>query len=136
MKRSARPTTARRRPPKVKEGAQELQVKDIAPQAKKTTGIIIDGVNDDEDDDGIPDETNNRLADEFKADAKGDTNGVSNPGNPQSKLVKDIMSRQAEQDAAARAGAKNEGSEETKNFVTDAQGSGIRLGKLRKTGTS
>ena len=42
-KRSTRPTTARRRPPKVKDGAKELQSKDIAPAAKKTEGIIIDG---------------------------------------------------------------------------------------------
>lgn len=45
-KRSARPTTARRRPPKVKDGAQEVQSKDIAPAPKKTTGIIIDGARD------------------------------------------------------------------------------------------
>jgi hypothetical protein len=48
IKRSARPTTARRRPPKVKEGANEVQAKDIAPAAtKKAEGIIIDGANDD-----------------------------------------------------------------------------------------
>lgn len=47
-KRSTRPTTARRRPPKIKDGAKEVQAKDIAPVvAKKTTGIIIDGQNDD-----------------------------------------------------------------------------------------
>ena len=40
--------TARRRPPKVKDGAKEVQAKDIAPAvAKETTGIIIDGQNDD-----------------------------------------------------------------------------------------
>ena len=42
-KRSTRPTTARRRPPKVKDGAKELQSKDVAPAVKKTEGIIIDG---------------------------------------------------------------------------------------------
>ena len=47
-KRSTRPTTARRRPPKVKDGAKEVQAKDIIPDvAKKTAGIIIDGQNDD-----------------------------------------------------------------------------------------
>lgn len=46
-KRSTRPTTARRRPPKVKDGAKELQSKDVAPAAKKTEGIIIDGQVDD-----------------------------------------------------------------------------------------
>lgn len=42
-KRSARPTTARRRPPKVKDTANELQSKDVAPVGKKAEGIIIDG---------------------------------------------------------------------------------------------
>ncbi len=47
-KRSARPTTARRRPPKVKDGAKEIQSKDVAPTAnKKTSGIIVDGAADD-----------------------------------------------------------------------------------------
>jgi hypothetical protein len=46
-KRSARPTTARRRPPKVKDGAQEVQSKDIAPAPKKASGIIVDGARDD-----------------------------------------------------------------------------------------
>jgi hypothetical protein len=48
IKRSARLTTARRRPPKVNEGANEVQAKDIAPVAtKKAEGIIFDGANDD-----------------------------------------------------------------------------------------
>jgi hypothetical protein len=42
-KRSSRPATAGRRPPKVKEGAKQVQAKDVAPVAKKTEGIIIDG---------------------------------------------------------------------------------------------
>ena len=46
-KRSARPTTARRRPPKVKEGAKEVLSKDVAPAAKKAQGIIRDGDDDD-----------------------------------------------------------------------------------------
>ena len=37
--------------------------------------------------------------DDFKAESKGEE-GV---GNPQSKLVQDIMSRQAEQEAAVRS---------------------------------
>lgn len=48
VKRSARPTTARRRPPKVKDGAKEVQSKDVAPAAaKKASGIIVDGAADD-----------------------------------------------------------------------------------------
>lgn len=44
VKRSARPTTARRRPPKVKDATNELQSKDTAPAAaRRAEGIIIDG---------------------------------------------------------------------------------------------
>lgn len=57
--------------------------------------------NQDEDDD-VPDET--RLADEVSADAKG----VSGAAGADSKLVKDIMSRQAEQEAAGRTNVKVE----------------------------
>ncbi len=46
-KRSSRPTSALRRPPKVKVNAKELQAKDTAPAARKAEGIIIDGHNDD-----------------------------------------------------------------------------------------
>lgn len=97
MKRSARPTTARRRPPKVKDGVQEVQSKDVAPVAtKKTNGIIIDGAADDEEEEVIPDET--RLVDEFKSESK------SEGGNQvQSKLVQDIMSRQVEQEASTKS---------------------------------
>jgi TRAF3-interacting protein 1 len=102
-KRSARPTTARRRPPKVKDGATEVQSKDIAPAAtKKTTGIIIDGARDDDDDDIIPDESATRLADDMKADSKNDDNIIGG-GQNQSKLVQDIKSRQLEQEAAGKA---------------------------------
>jgi hypothetical protein len=47
VKRSSRPQSALRRPPKIKDGAKELQARDIAPAAKKAVGIIIDGQNDD-----------------------------------------------------------------------------------------
>ncbi|KAJ1411205.1 microtubule-binding protein MIP-T3-domain-containing protein [Ochromonadaceae sp. CCMP2298] len=120
-KRSTRPTTARRRPPKVKDGAKELQSKDTAP-AKKTEGIIIDGQ--DDEDEAIPEET--RLAEDMShAESKG-----SAGDDPQSKLVKDIMARQLEQEAVVRP--KNE--EEAKLAEGAVVGSGIRLGRLRKTG--
>ena len=106
-KRSSRPTTARRRPPKVKDGAQEIQAKDIASTAKKAEGIIIDGAGDevDEEDDIKPSD-DLRLADEMRADFKSagaSSSAASERNDPQSKLVKDIMSRQAEQEAASRA---------------------------------
>lgn len=47
--------------------------------------------------DGIPDEANTRLADELRSDGKSDRSAPA-----QSKLVQDIMSRQAEQEAATR----------------------------------
>lgn len=48
-----------------------------------------------DDDDAVPEET--RLADDLAADAKGLGNA-----DPQSKLVKDILSRQAEQEVARK----------------------------------
>lgn len=97
-KRSTRPSTARRRPPKVKDGATELQAKDTSvPATKKATGIIVDGADDDEIDEVIGDDTGARLVDELRAESKGDDGA----NNPQSKLVQNIMSRQVEQEAAA-----------------------------------
>jgi TRAF3-interacting protein 1 len=66
VKRSSRPTTARRRPPKVKEGAKEVSGRDIAPVGKKTQGIMADGAGDDEEDEEKPLEK--RLADEVKGE--------------------------------------------------------------------
>ena len=43
VKRHSRPDTARKRPPKVVDGAKELTGKDIAPVAKKAEGILKDG---------------------------------------------------------------------------------------------
>jgi TRAF3-interacting protein 1 len=127
-KKSARPTTARRRPPKVRDGAKELAPSEVAPAPKKTMGIMVDGQGDDDDEDGVQEER--RLADDVKAESKS-----SAGGEPQSKLVRDIMGRQAEQEAARKAGAatveNKEVAEETKG---DTEVGGIRLGKLRKTG--
>ena len=121
MKRSTRPTTARRRPPKVKEGAKEVG-RDIAPAPKKTEGILIDGQNDD-DDEVITSET--RLTDEMKADFKADK-------SKESKLVQDIRGRQAEQEAAI-APVKDQVVDENDAAMAKTS-SGIRLGRLRKTG--
>eukprot|EP00606_Chrysophyceae_sp_TOSAG23-5_P000889 GSChrysophyteH2.ASY1.ANO1.1061.1 assembled CDS len=63
-KRTGRPTTARRRPPKVKDGAKEVD-KQGAP-TKKAEGIMTDGA-DDDDEDEIVDESDNRLADDEAA---------------------------------------------------------------------
>jgi len=139
VKRSTRPTTVRRRPPKIKEGATELTAKDTsaAPnQAKKATGIIVDGANNDDDiDEAIddPNAINSRLADEFRAESKASENS----SGVQSKLVQNIMSRQVEQEAAARTGKTIiEAAEETKGNNSDAANApsgGIRLNRMRSS---
>ena len=129
VKRSTRPTTARRRPPKVKDGAKEVTARDTGPVGKKTQGIIVDGQDDDDDEEVAPEEK--RLADEVKADAKGTAAAPA-----QSKLVQDILGRQAEQEAARKSGASvptEIAADETKG--NEDNGGGIRLGRLRKTGT-
>lgn len=122
VKRSARPTTARRRPPKVKDGAKEVAGRDLAPAPKKIEGILIDG-QDDDDDEIVAVET--RLTDEMKSDFKSDK-------NKESKLVQDIRGRQAEQEAAI---APFKEQSEEKTAIDSTNSSGIRLGRLRKTGT-
>lgn len=126
-KKSMRPTTARRRPPPIKDPTKQASAKEVAPAGKKTEGIMIDGQDDDDEDEII--EEDDRLA-----DAKDE--GDLDRNNPQSKLVQDIMSRQAEQEAAAKSKANmgqnfiDEKEEKTENTKTG----GIRLGRLRKTG--
>jgi hypothetical protein len=79
----------------------------------------------DDDDDEIEDESGTRLADEVNADDKGtDANGA------QSKLVKDILSRQAEQQAAQKID-QDVAEEKTEEKPS---GSGIRLGRRSKSG--
>lgn len=138
-KRSTRPSTARRRPPKVKEGATELQAKDtVVSTVKKATGIIVDGADDDEVEEVIGgDDTGSRLADELRADSKGgDDVEVS---NPQSKLVQNIMSRQVEQEAVSGKGKDSKPGaspiETIDESKQDNSGGGIRLNRLRKPGS-
>jgi hypothetical protein len=57
-----------------------------------------------------------------------------NINDAQSKLVKDILGRQAEQEAVQNAGAKEEVNEE-KDGDSKKETGGIRLGGLRKTGS-
>ncbi|CAE7465409.1 Traf3ip1 [Symbiodinium microadriaticum] len=120
-KRSMRPTTARRRPPKVKDATREVTAKDVAPSAKKAIGIMKDGEEVEEDED---------IVEERLADDKGTGDADRNQG--QSKLVQDILSRQAEQEAAAK-GSSREDDMKAKQDAEDKSG-GIRLGRLRKTG--
>ncbi len=126
-KRSGRPMTARRRPPKVKDGAKEVVGKDAQQVVKRAEGILIDGQ--DDDDDEIIDET--RLADDVKSDGKS-----NQKSDPQSKIVKDILSRQAEQELARAVGSNIVDNDESGpvNETNNKSGSGIRLGRLKKSG--
>eukprot|EP01035_Chromulina_nebulosa_P019423 gene19423-25301_t len=121
VKKSIRPMTAGRRPPKVKESTVELSAKDIAPVTKRTEGILIDGQNDDDDDDLIAD--GKRLADDVKSSKQTDI---------QSKLVKNIITNKAEREAVTIQLIVNE-PEESK-VAEESKGTGIRLGKIKKTG--
>ena len=125
-KRTGRPTTARRRPPKVKDGAKEVD-KQGTP-TKKAEGIMTDGA-DDDDEDEIADESDNRLADDV-ADNK-----TGSQADPESKLVRDILGRQAEQEAARNPNTGKSAQETpTDDAAAKGMGGGIRLGRLRKTG--
>jgi len=123
-KRSGRPTTARRRPPKVIEGAKEVE-KHASP-VRKAGGIMADGAADEVDD--VADDSDGRLADDVRADGK-----AGSQADRESKLVRDILGRQAEQEAARNPQA-NRREEENKANDDAAPAGGIRLGRLRKTG--
>lgn len=78
-----------------------------------------------------------RLADEFTNDGSKNSTASNAVTGAESKLVKGILSRQAEQDAAAAAllQKNNDANDESKSSASDdTKGSGIRIGKLRKTG--
>lgn len=133
--KSMRPTTARRRPPKVKETTREMETKDAAPVAvKKAEGILMDGEIDEDEDilGGGGQELNPRLA-----EAK-DLGGDAAETTGQSKIVQDIKNRQAEKEALARGATTTtaEPVEEPLDTTSDQKnGGGIRLKNIKKTGT-
>jgi TRAF3-interacting protein 1 len=119
-RKSLRPTTARRRPPKIQDGSKEIETKGTIVSGNKAQGILIDGQQ--EDDDEIQEDP----------DVKGMADdGVGGADIKESKLIKDILGRQAEQEVAA---AKSKEPEDEGKDQSTGKGSGIRLGKLRKTG--
>lgn len=78
-------------------------------------------------------EGGSRLADDFRSESKA---GDRNAAPAQSKLVQDIMSRQAEQESALRGG-RAEVVDETKAAEAAGVapgGGGIRLMRMKKTG--
>jgi TRAF3-interacting protein 1 len=115
-KRSMRPTTARRRPPKVKDNVQTIDQPTPAAAAagpKAAAHIIVDGADAGDSDDD--------------EDAKADGGGfgvVADEAEGASKLVRDI-------EAEARGEAK--GGSEEKEAANDPS-KGIRLGKIKKGG--
>lgn len=120
----------------MKETAKELTAKDVvaataAGGAKKPEGIMVDGQAEEDDDDVVVDDSS-RLADAVRADGKGGSDA-----DPQSKLVKDILSRQAEQEVRSLAPSQSQAQLEEKKEAEEAAkngAGGIRLGRLRKTG--
>jgi TRAF3-interacting protein 1 len=120
VKRSLRPTTARRRPPKVQDGSKEVENKD-KPAAAKAEGILVDGQDDDDDDivEDVPDHKG------YPDEQPGDGADAK-----ESKLVQDILGRQAEQETAAKPEAEDKDGNGTGKSST-----GIKLGRLRKTGS-
>jgi len=113
-KRSMRPTTARRRPPKVKDNIKQLDLSGAgasgaAPAAKPTAHIIVDGAG--------------GLDSDDEADAKSDGLGSSvvvDSAEGASKLVRDIENE-------ARGG-EMKGEEKAEDPAK-----GIRLGRIKKT---
>lgn len=80
----------------------------------------MDGQNDDDDDDIVEDIPDTKVFD------NGD---VDTADAKESKLVQDILGRQAEQEASAKPDA-----EEGKDNAAGKSSTGIKLGRLRKTG--
>jgi hypothetical protein len=86
--KSMRPTTARRRPPKVKEQAA-VAVKDVAPaQVAKNTNIMREGEDDDDDFFKDDDAANDDLGEAKRVDA------ADLQGKNVSKLVQNIVAEQ------------------------------------------
>ncbi|OQR97060.1 TRAF3-interacting protein [Achlya hypogyna] len=111
--RTARPTTARRRPPKLKENVKEVGRLVRDEKATPTVGIMKDGDNAESDDEGGDGDNNARGGGrEIAAD---DGHG---------KLVRNILKDQTADEEANRAAKEEE--------AKDADG-GIRLGKRRKS---
>ncbi|OQS07054.1 TRAF3-interacting protein [Thraustotheca clavata] len=111
--RTARPTTARRRPPKLKENVKEVGrlVRDdkVAP----TVGIMKDGDNADSDDDNNDGDNNNRSS-----------SVITDDGGSHGRLVRNILKDQTADEEANRKSKEDEDNKED---------GGIRLGKRRKS---
>lgn len=120
--RTSRPTTARRRPPKLKENVTEvgrLMVHDtkVAPVA----GIMKDGDNNDSDDDGTADDNNAGSGNNTSSHLHEDGGGAHG------KLVRDILKDQSAEEAARKQ------KEDEDAAVNNEGETGIRLGRRKKS---
>ncbi|KAF0686812.1 Aste57867_21409 [Aphanomyces stellatus] len=112
--RTARPTTARRRPPKLKENVKEVGRLVRDDKGTPTVGIMKDSDNVESDD-------------EAQEAEKGNNNReILDDGGTHGKLIRDILKDQSAEEEANRKAKEDE---ETK----DDGSSGIRLGKRRKS---
>lgn len=118
-KRSARPQTARRRPPRVKDGAQDGGAND-APAAV-AVGVMKEGDSDSDDD--IPEDTETAAIpfSNSAAPASGDAAAAAG------KHTRDVLDQQRA--AAAEAAAQKEESKEESPKQT-----GIKMGRIKKAG--
>lgn len=117
--RTSRPTTARRRPPKLKENVTEvgrLLVHDtkVAP----VVGIMKDGDNNDSDDEAVGDAEDNNSS--------GRSSALPLEGGAHGRLVRDILKDQNAEEEQAR---KQREEEEQANEAE----TGIRLGRRKKS---
>ncbi|DAZ92574.1 TPA: hypothetical protein N0F65_012804 [Lagenidium giganteum] len=120
--RTSRPTTARRRPPKLKENVTEvgrLLVHDtkVAP----VTGIMKDGDNADSDDEGAGDDHGNQTQ-------HGSSAMMLEDGGSHGRLVRDILKDQNAEEAAR----KQKEDEDQKEGPSEIE-TGIRLGRRKKS---
>uniref|UniRef100_A0A7S3JTG7 TRAF3-interacting protein 1 n=1 Tax=Aureoumbra lagunensis TaxID=44058 RepID=A0A7S3JTG7_9STRA len=124
-KRTGRPQTARRKPPRYKEKSEDETMANKTPAIK--TSIIIEGADDDDDDDNHEEQIDEKGAEEKLGlgGSGGESSYLIDPlAQGKSKLVREI---QEEERAAAKAltesnSANQKGNEEKSN--------GIRFGRI------
>ncbi|KAF1328674.1 Traf3-interacting protein, partial [Globisporangium splendens] len=120
--RTTRPTTAHRRPPKLKENVTEvgrLMVHDT--EVAPVVGIMKDGDNGDSDDDTAAEDNNGASSDNNASLLREEGGGAHG------KLVRDIL-----KDQSAEEAARKQKEDEDTGGVNEAE-TGIRLGRRKKS---
>uniref|UniRef100_K3WMZ2 TRAF3-interacting protein 1 n=1 Tax=Globisporangium ultimum (strain ATCC 200006 / CBS 805.95 / DAOM BR144) TaxID=431595 RepID=K3WMZ2_GLOUD len=121
--RTSRPTTARRRPPKLKENVTEvgrLMAHDM--KVAPVVGIMKDGDNGDSDDDTAVEDNNNGGSSNNNASLLREESGRAH-----GKLVRDIL-----KDQSAEETARKQKEDEDTSGANEAE-TGIRLGRRKKS---